>query len=268
MTMCVSASSSGSLRRNSLAEVGARDLARVDRVPHAVEDVVRDLERDAQREPEPTEAGIARAEQARGFEELSRLERDALDVRLDRGLRVVELPLLHRLAAGDRQTGAGEDVDALEVARVGELGHRAGEEVVAAGPSRGGAVLVPRRRAAAAELRSVDEIVVHERRDVGELDRDSRAQRLVAVARGQVDEQWPEALPARVDRVPADGGDDSRTVLDRPREPDLELVEVRRRFLEDGLRGHGVLSIVPCSSEPLSGVRATWRATLPPPSKR
>ena len=61
-------------------------------------------------------AGIARAEQARGLEELPRLQRDAREVGVDRRLGIVALLLLHRLAACDREAGAREDVHALEVA--------------------------------------------------------------------------------------------------------------------------------------------------------
>src|SRR5919106_410034 len=227
-------------RRHPLAQVGTRDLARIDRVAGAVEDVVRDLERHPERESEPPDPRIARAEEARGFEELPRLQRDSLDVRVDRRLRIVQLSLLHRLATGDRQAGAGEDVDALEVARVGELGHRPCEEVVATRSSGSCAVFVPRRGAAAAELRPVDEVVVHERRDVRELDGDAGTERLLAVAGREVDEQRPETLAAGVDGVPADGGDDPRAALDGSREPLLELVEVGSGFLQNGLGGHAL----------------------------
>ena len=81
--------------------------------PGAVEDVVGDLERDAERE-----AVLARAaaEPARRLEELARLQRAALDVRLDGRRRVVRLRPLQRLAAREAERGVGEDLDRLGVA--------------------------------------------------------------------------------------------------------------------------------------------------------
>src|SRR5436189_5600965 len=95
-------------RRRALAQVGAGDLARLDRLPGAVEDVVRDLERDPEGEAERAEAAVAAApEQAGSFEELRRLEGTALEVALDGRLRVVRLRTLQRLAAPERQGGRG-----------------------------------------------------------------------------------------------------------------------------------------------------------------
>jgi hypothetical protein len=180
----------------------------------------------------------------------------------------VELLLLHRLAARDREAGTRQDLDALEIARVGQLGHRAGEQVVAARLRRPRAVLVPRRRAPATKLGAVDQIVVDQRGHVGELDRDSRAQRELAIARGEVDEERSQALAARPDRVPPDRRDEPRMALHRRLEALLELVQVGRGLVEDGLSTHGALAIEPCGSEPLGGVRATCSATVPPPSSR
>ena len=169
--------------------------------PRAVEDVVDDLERDPEREPELAEALVPRAEQARGLEELSALERDPLEVRLDRRVRVVELRRWSASPrASDRQVS--ERIrDALEVAGLGELREGAREEVVARGARGVGAVRVPDGGSPAAELRTVDQVVVHERRGVHELDRHAAAHRALAVVGGQVDEQRPKPLPAGVERV-------------------------------------------------------------------
>src|SRR5829696_540755 len=79
-------------RRRSLTQVGARDLAGLDRLARAVEDVVRDLEGDPEGEAELAEAPVAAAsEQARGLEQLARLERAALEVVVDARLGVVRL---------------------------------------------------------------------------------------------------------------------------------------------------------------------------------
>ena len=105
-------------RRRALAQVGAGDLPRLLRLARAVEDVVGDLEGDPEREAERAERGVAaRAEQARGLEELPGLERAALEVGVDRRLRVVRLAALHRLAAREREARVGERRDRGRVAR-------------------------------------------------------------------------------------------------------------------------------------------------------
>ena len=136
-----------------------------------------------------------------------------------------------------------------------ELGERAREEVVAARFRRDLAVLVPGRRAASPELRAVDQVVVHERRDMRELDGDAAAKRVLPLRRRQMDEQRPQTFSARLDRGAAHSGDEPRVALDRDLETLLELVEERPRFLEDGLGAH-------------SGRTAVCSATLPPPSRR
>ena len=85
-----------------------------------------------------------------------------------------------------------------------------------------------------------------------QLDRDAAAEGALAIGRGEVDEERPQALAAGRDRVPADRRDEARVAVDRELEPLLELLEVRLRLLEDGLRAHGRTAV--CS------------ATLPPPS--
>src|SRR5581483_10507925 len=95
-------------RGRAVAQVRAGHLAGLDRVARAVEDVVRNLEGDAEQE-----AVLARpaAEQAGGLEQLPGLQRAALEVGVDGGVRVVPLAALQRLAAGEREAGVGEDAD-------------------------------------------------------------------------------------------------------------------------------------------------------------
>src|SRR5881397_2574782 len=71
-------------RRRPLAQVGAGDLAGLNRLAGAVENVVRDLEGDPEREPELAEPAVAPGpEQARRLEQLPRLQRAAVEVALD-----------------------------------------------------------------------------------------------------------------------------------------------------------------------------------------
>ena len=93
-----------------------------------------------------------------------------------------------------------------------------------------------------------------ERRDVRQLDRDSRAEGELAIRRGEVDEERAQALAACRDRVPPDRRDEPRMALDRRLEALLELVEVGRGLVEDGLGAQGR--------------SAMWSATVPPPSSR
>ena len=69
----------------------------------AVENVVRDLEGDPEREAEGAQVAVAAApEQACRLEELRGLERTALEVALDGCVRVVRLGPLERLPASER----------------------------------------------------------------------------------------------------------------------------------------------------------------------
>src|SRR6266545_1271146 len=211
-------------RRCSVAQVGARDLARLDRLATAVEDVVDDLERDAEVRAELAQV-VPAAEQARGLEELRRLQRAALEVRVDGRVGIVALPLLHRLAADEAERRVGQDLDGGDVTRCGELGERTCEEVVAGGAGDSDTVRGPDRRASAPQLGAVDQVVVDERREVKQLDRDAGRERRLA-RRREEDEQRAQPFASRGERLLADRGDDSRVRLDRPLEPHLELVEV------------------------------------------
>src|SRR5207248_77859 len=81
--------------------------------------------------------------QARRLEQLPRLERAAVEVALDARLGITRLRPLQGLAASERQRCPGEEADRLVVARVGELGERPREEVVAGGAGGCGAVAGP-----------------------------------------------------------------------------------------------------------------------------
>ena len=72
------------------------NLASLDRLARAVENVVGDLERDAEQSPV---LAVAAPEHARGSEELSRLQRAPLEVGVDGHVRIVLLLPLHRLPA-------------------------------------------------------------------------------------------------------------------------------------------------------------------------
>ena len=101
-------------RRRPVAEVGAGILPGLDRVTGAVEDVVDDLERDAE---QPPVVAAAAAEHARGLEQLPGLQRTPLEVPVDGRVGVVALPPLQRLPARERQRGVGEHGDASHVDR-------------------------------------------------------------------------------------------------------------------------------------------------------
>src|SRR5262249_45694389 len=83
-------------RGSALAEVGSGDLARVGGVACTVEDVVGDLEGDAERDPELAQLGPLgpTAEQASGLEELPGLQAAALEVGLDARIGVMGLAVL------------------------------------------------------------------------------------------------------------------------------------------------------------------------------
>src|SRR5206468_6467669 len=118
----------------ALAQVGACDLAGLDRLAGAVEDVVRDLERDPEGEPERVQA--AATEPAGGLEELPGLEGAPFEVGVDGRVRVMPLAALQRFAAGETEDGVGKQRDVVRITRARELGERTREEVVAGRASR------------------------------------------------------------------------------------------------------------------------------------
>ena len=193
--------------RRALPEVVPGELPGLDRGAGAVEDVVGDLERDPEREPEAADRLVAAPEQARGAEELGRLERAAPEVLLLGRLRLVCLPVLDRLAPDEGERGGGEQLDALRVARRRELRERPRVQVVARGAGADRAVRAPRGFVTAAQRRPVDHVVVDEARHVDELDRGSGRHGVAAVPGGEEDEQRPQPLPAGRERLGAGVGD-------------------------------------------------------------
>src|SRR3954447_1717430 len=209
---------------SSLTQIGAGDLAGLDRHARAVEDVVGDLERDAERE---TERARAAREPARSLEELPRLQRAALEIRLDRRVGIESLRALHRFTAGEAERRVREDGERLRTSRGRELGEGTREEVVARCSRRLGAMRRPGRRVAAAQGGAVDEVVVHERREVDELDGDAGDdRRLRPGRRREVHEQGPQPLPAGCEGLSTDLRDDAAVGADRVLETVLELAEV------------------------------------------
>src|SRR5262245_35495459 len=114
--------------RNSLAQIRAGDLPGLHRLARAIETVVDDLERDPEREPELAELSAAAGEEARGLEELRRLQRAAGQVLVDRRVRTTALCALHPLAADESEGRVGEDRDRPPISYLRELGERAREE--------------------------------------------------------------------------------------------------------------------------------------------
>ena len=90
-----------------------------------------------------------------------------------------------------------------------------------------------------------------------QLDGDSRGQRRLPVRRRrQEDEERPESLPARRERLPAGGRDDAPPA-DGGLEPRLQLGEIGREPWSGADRREG-----------RHAASATWRATMPPASRR
>src|SRR5204863_4626675 len=120
-----------------------------------------DLERDPERQAEPADRLVAAVdtEEACGLEQLSRLQPAPVEVALDGGLRVVRLPPLERLAAGEAQGRVGEQRDGAAVAGGRQLRERPREEVVAGRACRLRPVRGPGGGPAAAELGAVGQVV-------------------------------------------------------------------------------------------------------------
>jgi hypothetical protein len=119
--------------RRAFSEVVPSELPGLDRRAGAVEDVVGDLERDPQREPEAADRLVAAPEQACGAEELGRLQRAAPEILLLGRIRLVRLPVLDRLASHEGERSGGEQLDALRIAGRRELRERSRIQVIARG---------------------------------------------------------------------------------------------------------------------------------------
>ena len=183
-------------------------------VARAVEDVVGDLERDAERQAELAEARRrrrARTRPRRASRSSGRsARRYSSTVVSGRAAASAGAPRRARAPAMRRRARA----TASASPDVGELGERAGEEVVAGrprgAPRRAGAHAAgwPRRSA-----RAVDQVVVDERRHVDELDRGARGDRASPPRSGGADEEdehRPQPLAAGRERLGADRGDEAR----------------------------------------------------------
>ena len=174
----------------------------------------------------------ARAEQARGLEELPGLQRAALEVRLDGRIRVVRLAALHRLAAREAERGVGEQRDRARVAGRRQLGERPREQVVAGRP---------RGRRARRPTRPTRARAGTRRRRSGRRGRASpcararprRPRRRDGASSGAAREKKTSSgrsrLPPAASASRDDGGDEPAVRRDGLLEPLLELVEVRRR---------------------------------------
>src|SRR5205823_10964610 len=77
------------------------------------------------------------------------------------------------------------------------------------------------------EVRAIDQIVVHERRHVHELDRDAGCERRLAARWSrEEEEQRPQPLAARGERLVPRGRDEAGMARDRTRQTLLERVEI------------------------------------------
>src|SRR5262249_12859433 len=77
------------------------------------------------------------------------------------------------------------------------------------------------------EVRTIDEVVVHERRHMDELDRDSCGEgRLAAGRRGEEDERRTQTLASRRERLVADGRDETGMGGHAPGRALLERLEI------------------------------------------
>ncbi len=129
--------------------------------------------------------GRERPQPAGGLEQRRRLQLAAPQVALDRDVRRVGVLALQQLARGERRAGVRERAQLRCVLVARELGERPREQQVAGRDRQPAPGRRRHRRVSAPQLRAVDQVVVHERRRVHELDRHGRAhQALLALAGG------------------------------------------------------------------------------------
>src|SRR5204862_5990215 len=128
---------------------------------------------------------------------------------------------------------------------------------VARGARSGGAVRGAHRLPPAPELRAVDVVVVGERREVDELDRNAGGhRRRLARRRREEDEQRPQPLAARAERLGADRAGHVVVPSDGIAQPLLELLHVlgEPRCIEHERARHTATPV--------------WSATIPPAQVR
>ena len=146
------------------------------------------------------DAGEQGAQGAGRREEVRGLALAAAYVGADAHADVVRLRPLQYLALAEADGRRAQEVDGGGVARAHQLGEGAGQQVVAGGDGHGAAVLVSDGRAAAPELGTVQDVVVHERRHVEQFDRGGRTQHRLArrhpAPGAEQREQRPDALAA------------------------------------------------------------------------
>ena len=200
-------------------------------------------------------SGPPPAEQARGLEQLPRLQRAPLEVRLDGRVRVVRLRALHRLAAREAERRVGEHRHRSRVAGRRQLGEGAREQVVARRARGGRPVARPGRGAAAPELGAVDQVVVDERRHVHELDRDAGLRPAARRPAARSGRRAAAAAACRRRRAPR--RPPRRRGRDAPRPPARAAPRARSRYASSP----GVSRIV--ASVRHSAV-PMCRATIPP----
>ena len=108
----------------------------------------------------------------------------------------------------------------------------------------------------ATDLGAVDQVVVDERRQVHELDRDAGRERRRPVAAREEDQQRPQALAAGGKRLDSDGRHQPAAAADGELEPLLELLHVggQPRRLANRGEAHAATPV--------------WSATIPPAKVR
>jgi hypothetical protein len=217
-------------RRRAVAEIDSRRLAGRVELAGAVEYVVGDLKGDAEREAECADLRAPAAEPARGLEELACLQARPPQVVVHASVGPERLPPLERLAAGEGESGVGQDLDLGNGARRRELRERPGEQVVAGGRGDPAPVRHPDRGLASSQVGAIEHVVVDQRGHVDKLDGGAGAHTRVGGAtrraRAQVGQYGPQTLPTRPEALGGDLGEHSRMRRDRLRESLLEPVEV------------------------------------------
>ena len=255
-------------RRRAVPQVYPCELAGGVEVAGAVQDVVGDLEGDAESETELAEPGPSAAQSARDLEQLPGLERAAEEVVVDGGVGAERLAALQRLPAGEREGRVGEQRDRRGVLRGGELREGSRKQVIARRFRRLLPVERPGGRTAATQICAVEHVVVNERRHVNQLDGCSGGDHRVSAPflrrRREKHEHGAQPLAAGRERLRAHLGHEPRVRGDARLEARLEPLEVA---LEAGRRAYGCDRVHrPPGRRASDTAVAVCRATIPPPS--